>query len=200
MVTPFNKDISLWDQIENEQSLAEVLQTALQNSGRGLSQMVGRPISIDVPQVKRVSISQVANHVGNPEMEMVGIYMLIEGEWSGQVILMMSHFEALYLVDLLLDSPPGTTTHLGDLECSALAEACNIMTSFFIDEVAVLTGATSRPSPSAVMIDMLGAIINVIVTPIASQSDSLLIMETAISEPKRVVLANFWVLPYPKSY
>jgi len=50
------------------------------------------------------------------------------------------------------------------------------------------------------MIDMLGAIINVIVTPIASQSDSLLIMETAISEPKRVVLANFWVLPYPKSY
>lgn len=200
MVIPFNKDVSLWDQIENEQSLVKVLQTALQNSGRGLSQMVGRPINIDVPQVNRVPISQVANHVGNPEMEMVGIYMLIEGDWSGQVILMMSHFEALYLVDLLLDSPPGTTTHLDDLECSALAEACNIMTSFFIDEVAVLTGATSRPSPSAVMIDMLGAIINVIVTPIASQSDSLLIMETAISEPRRVVLANFWVLPYPKSY
>ena len=200
MATPFSNQISLWDQLENEESLAEVLQTALQNSGEGLSQMVGRPINIDVPKVKRVPISQVVNYVGSPETEMVGIYMLIEGDWSGQVILMMTHSEALYLVDMILDLPAGTTTQLEDLECSALAEACNIMTSFFVVKVFALTGSASRPSPSAVLMDMLGAIMNVVVTPVASQSDSLLIMEAAISDPSRVVLANFWVLPYSKDY
>ena len=54
-----------------------------------------------------------------------------------------------------------------------------------------------RPSPPAVMVDMLGAILNVIVTPVAAVRDDLLIVETVFRDSSRTVEGRFWVLPDP---
>ncbi|HMQ52710.1 MAG TPA: chemotaxis protein CheC [Anaerolineae bacterium] len=179
------------------EQMGQIFQAALKNSARGLSEMVGRPINIHTPHVEAVPIHKVADHVGGPEAEMVGIYLVMEGDLPGQVILMLTLSEAFYLVDLLLGEPPGTTTELGELESSALAETGNLTASFFINEVAKLTGTTSRPSPPAVMVDMLGAIVNVIALPLATFTDTLPIVETIFEESDRIVRAHFWVLPSP---
>lgn len=185
----------LWNEIASEAKLEDILQAALQNAAKGLSEMVGRPINIDTPRVEAIPIEQVPTCVGDPETAMVGVYLLMEGDLPGQVILMLPLTEALYLVDLLLGESPGTTTSLGDLERSALAETGNLTVSFFLNEVASLTGSSSRPSPPAVMVDMLGAILDVIASPIAAVSDNLMIVETVFQEPERTVVAHFWVMP-----
>jgi chemotaxis protein CheY-P-specific phosphatase CheC len=51
---------------------------------------------------------------------MIGIYLLIRGGLQGQAILLLSPTDALHLIELLLNTAPGTVT-LGELERSALA-------------------------------------------------------------------------------
>ena len=189
-----------WHEIVSRVSLTDLLQAAIQNSAQGLSEMVGRPITIEKPHIKTLPIGRAAACVGGPETEMVGVYLLIDGDASGQVILMLPLGEALHLVDLLLGEPRGSTTALGNLERSALAEAGNLMTSFFLNKIALLTGSELRPSPPAVMVDMLGAIVDVIAVPLAWMSDELVLIETAFQDAERVVKAHFWVLPYPEAF
>jgi chemotaxis protein CheC len=193
------QSLTLLTAIGTEKKLVDIFQACLQNSARGLSEMVGRRIDIHLPKIEEIPIGHVIDRVGGPETEMVGIYLLIDGDVSGQTILMLSLTEALFLVDLLLGEPPGTTTHLGDLERSALAETGNLTAAFFLNEIDALTGISLRPSPPAVIVDMLGAIIDVITAPIAVISDKLSIVETVFEDDGRTVLAHFWILPFPAS-
>ena len=190
-------DQTPWASFVERDKVAGLLSAAMDHAAAGLSQMVGRPISIKIPSIQVVPIGQVAEHAGGAETEMVGVYLLIEGDVPAQAILMISQDDALHLVDLLMDIPEGSTTELGELEKSALGEVGNLTVSLFLNEIATLTGSSSKPSPPAVMIDMLGAIVNVVTTPIAATADDLLILETEFREDARVVNVHFWVMPYP---
>jgi chemotaxis protein CheC len=128
---------------------------------------------------------------------MVGIYLLMQGDLNGQAIMIFPLDSALNLADLLLDAPPGTATSLGELERSALAEVGNLTVSYFLNAMSALTGKPLRPSPPAVMVDMLGAILDVVAVSAAATSDELLIVETMLQEPDGDVQGRFWVMPDP---
>jgi chemotaxis protein CheY-P-specific phosphatase CheC len=71
--------------------------------------------------------------------------------------------------------------------------------SYFLNAVSGIskTPELLRPSPPAVMVDMLGAILDVIVTPVAAVRDDLLIIETAFKDGAGAIQGRFWVLPDP---
>ncbi|MCG3210030.1 MAG: CheY-P phosphatase CheC [Anaerolineae bacterium] len=186
-----------WEKLGNSEKFMDLLDSAIQNVARGLTEMVGRTITIETTNIESLSIGHLPSWLGNPEAEMVGVYLLIDGDIAGQVILILALAEALHLIDLLLGEPDGTTTELDDLGRSALAETGNLATSYFLNEMAKRTGTELRPSPPAVMVDMLGAIFNVISAPVAAVSDQLMIVEAEFREPDRTVTAHFWVMPYP---
>jgi chemotaxis protein CheC len=167
----------------------------MQHAARNLSEIMGRTITIEVLVVETVPISQVASYAGSPEAETAGIYLLIDGDLRGQTIMILPVSDALFLVDSLMGVPAGTTRSLGNLERSALAEVGNLIVSGFVNEVATLTGLSLRPTPPAVTVDMLGAIVSVIPTSAAAVSDELLIVETNFVESERIVQAYFWVVP-----
>ena len=168
----------------------------MENAARGLSGMLGRTITTGTSQAKIVSFSELYKDIGHPETGMVGIYLLMKGDLSGQAILILTVESALDMVDLLMEDPPGTSTSLGDLERSALGEVGNLTVAYFLNAMSSLTGRDLRPSPPAVMADMLGAILNVLATTAGMTGDELLIIETVIQDPKdKLVEARFWVIP-----
>ena len=132
---------------------------------------------------------------------MVGVYLVMSGGLHGQALLILSITSALHLADLLLGKPPGTATELGAVERSALAEIGNLAVSAFLNTMAAQNPQSPRllrPSPQAVMVDMLGAILNVIVTPVAAVRDDLLIIETDFKDARETIQGRFWVMPDPK--
>ena len=165
----------------------------------GLSEITGQTISNDDPTVEKVSISQVPERAGSPEAKMVGVYLVIGGGLRGQAILILPIDSALSLADLMLGNQPGTATDLGIVERSALSELGNMVVSYFLNGVASLEEMPDmlRPSPPAVMVDMLGAILSVIVTPVAVVRDDLVIIETAFRDMQKSVRGCLWVLPDP---
>jgi hypothetical protein len=47
------------------------------------------------------------------------------------------------------------------------------------------------------MVDMLGAILNVILTPVAAVRDDLVIIETDFRDMRETIQGRLWVLPDP---
>ncbi|MDY6875014.1 MAG: chemotaxis protein CheC [Chloroflexota bacterium] len=190
-----SEQLTAWHNLGSVSRLSVLVRAAVQNAARGLTDMIGRPIRTGTSQARVVHFDDMTVQVGDPESAMVGIYLLMEGNLSGQTILILSLASALNLADFVMDTPPGTATNLGDMERSALAEVGNLTVSYFLNAMATLTGKPLRPSPPAVMVDMLGAILNVVATRVGETSDDLLIIETVLQDPDGLMQARLWVLP-----
>jgi chemotaxis protein CheC len=112
-------------------------------------------------------------------------------------MLALPYPKALELADLLLDQPAGTTTQLGQMERSALAEVGNLTTAYFLNKVDALTGLGARPTPPAVMVDMIGAIIDIIISTTGGVSENVLMLHASLVRENREAQADFWLIPDP---
>jgi chemotaxis protein CheC len=190
------------EQIENFdehlRSLLEVMaQDGIHRAAEGFSGMMGKKVSVSQPKARLMPFAELPYALGGPESEAVGIYLQMQGQMSGQVMLALPYTKALELVDLLMEVPTGTTQQLGSLERSALAEVGNITTSFFLNAISASSGLDVRPSPPAVIVDMIGAIVDIIVATSGGVREKILLIEAEFVCEGRSVEANFWMIPDP---
>jgi chemotaxis protein CheC len=182
-----------------DQKLLQMLNTianeGISNAARGFSGMVGRKIEVTNPSLKLVPLLTIPEIVGSPEDDAVGIYLRFEGDMIGQIMMIMPYDKAMELVDLLMGLPQGATQHVGSMERSALGELGNLCGTFFLNSLAKLTSADLRPTPPAVMVDMVGAILDIIVATAGGISEQVLLMQANFMDGPRSVEANFWVIP-----
>lgn len=168
----------------------------IHNAARGIAAMVGDTVTVSRPLVRQVPLTQIPNLLGSPEVETVGIYLRTSGEIAVQILLIVPYTYALELVDLMLGQSPNTTQKLGPLERSALAELGNLGGTFFLNAVASATGLSARPTPPAVMVDMVGAIVDILLsTPGTGDSEQVLMVQATFSRGERQALVEFWVVP-----
>ena len=187
------------EQVSFDQDLLEKLKTiaseGVNNAASGFSGMVGRKIQFNNPVARLVPVLSIPGIVGRPEDDAVGIYLRFMGDLVGQIMMIVPQRKALELVDLLIDLPQGTTQHLGPLERSALGELGNLCGSFFLNSVAGKVNADFRPSPPAVMVDMIGAILEIVVVTSGGISEQALLVQANFMDGARCVEADFWVIP-----
>jgi chemotaxis protein CheC len=182
-----------------DQDLLDMLKAiageGIQSAASGFSGMVGRKIQVGNPQAKLVPLLSIPRIVGGPDDDAVGIYLRFTGDLLGQIMMIVPYAKALELVDLLMDVPQGSTCQLGALERSALGELGNLCGSYFLNSVAKIVDASFRPSPPAVMVDMVGAILDIVVATTGGVSERVLLVQANFMDGTRCVEADFWVIP-----
>jgi chemotaxis protein CheC len=172
-----------------------IVEKGFANAAKGFSQMVGLELSVDNPEVKTVPLNDIPLLLGGPENDAVGIYLKIEGDIGGQIMLILPLERAMSICDMLLEEPDGTTQELGSMERSALAEVGNLTGTFFLNAIAESTGLTLKPTPPAVMVDMIGAILSVIIATMDEVNDNVLMFQATYKFNQRQIDANFWIIP-----
>lgn len=186
-----------------DQYLLEMLNTiaseGIKNAADGFSGMVGRRIEVSNPEIELVPLLTIPKIVGGLEDDAVGVYLRFEGDMMGQIMMIIPHQKALELVDLLMGLEKGTTKRLGSLERSALGELGNLCGTFFLNSIAKTVGASFRPSPPAIMVDMLGAILDIVVATAGGVNEHVLLMHANFMDGIRFVETNFWVIPDMKA-
>lgn len=186
-----------------DQYLLEMLNTiaseGIKNAADGFSGMVGRRIEVSNPEIELVPLLTIPKIVGGLEDDAVGVYLRFEGDMMGQIMMIIPHQKALELVDLLMGLEKGTTKHLGSLERSALGELGNLCGTFFLNSIAKTVGASFRPSPPAIMVDMLGAILDIVVATAGGVNEHVLLMHANFMDGIRFVETDFWVIPDMKA-
>lgn len=183
-------------QLENFRVIANL---GLQNATKALADMVSLKIVSENPVTNVLSFDKIPSLVGGEEEDAVGVYLQISGDISGHIMLLWSYDEALNLVDLLMENPAGTTTSIGDMEQSALKEVGNMVGSFFLNAMADYTGLRCTPSPPALMVDMMGSILNALSAQVAVEGNNSLIIDTTFKEGTQAVLGNFMLIPSTSS-
>ncbi len=187
--------------LDNEtiEILQAIGETGIVNAANGFGKLLGRNIEVHKTSVRLIPLLEIAGEFESPEQEAVGIYLRAEGDISGQIMLIIPYTKSLELVDLLMGDPIGTADSLGKLERSALGELGNQTGTFFLNAVADMAGMSLRPTPPAVMVDMVGAIVDIIIATTGGVSDHVLLIEANFADGSRIVETNFWVLPDAQS-
>jgi chemotaxis protein CheC len=190
-IIPFDQDL-----LEKLQIIAH---EGIKNAADGFSGMVGRKIEVSSPKLELIPLLTIPKVVGCLEDDAVGVYLRFEGDMQGQIMMIIPHQKALELADLLMRLPQGTTHHLGSLERSALGELGNLCTSFFLNSIAKTAEASIRPSPPAVMVDMVGAILDIVVATAGGVNEHVLLAHANFTDGPRFVETDFWVIPDMKA-
>jgi chemotaxis protein CheC len=197
MSTNGKQQAELWSKIIGSTAPEGILHMAMRHTAYSLGNMVKRPFKIDNLQVETLPLNRLGAYADDPETETVGIYLLIGEDLLGEAMLILSLADAMYMADWLLEARPGTTTKLGALECSALAEAGNLVLSSFLNAVADFTGIPLRVSPPAVMVDMLATVFEAVAMSAGKVADELLVIEADFLNVESDLSMQFWVVPDP---
>jgi chemotaxis protein CheC len=180
------------------QRLQDLTADAVANISRGLTEMFNTDVAVTALHVRTVPLNDVSRLIGDPELEVVGVYLVAEGDMTGQMLLILEYGAALQLCDMMLEQPPGTTTALDELETSALAEMGNIVGSFFLNSFADSAGLRVQVSPPGVLRDMAGAAVDVAVVEIAMTADDALLIDANFEYRGRNLPAWFLAFPDPE--
>jgi chemotaxis protein CheC len=160
-----------------------------------LGQMVDREITITTMRAQRIQIKDTPMLVGGPEAPAAAVYISVTSPADGHMMLMYRPEIAFDLIRMLLGEDGVDFEALGDLEESALAETGNVVGSFFLNALSDLTGVDLRVSPPAVMLDMAGAVLDVVIAQIMSETDEALVVETTFGTSDRQIDGTFLAMP-----
>ena len=181
-----DEDVAFWEHLVSK---------GMSNAITNLSQLVGQEIESDSFVFKQVSLTEVSQLMGGPEVESVGIYLTVSGSADGHIMLMYDPKMAHGFVDLLMGLPAGTTQSLGEMEQSALGELGNIVGSAFLNALADSTGLTLLPSPPTVMRDMAGALLDLVAADMLLTQDYAFVADSTYRAPDREISGRLFIIP-----
>ena len=175
------------------------------NATTALAQMIGCKVDMSVPKVQLLDFNKLGELVGGEDELMVGIYLQVEGDIEGSMMVIQKKVSAAHLVNKLMCGMLGVTEdeitshEFGEMECSAIKEVGNIITGAYLNALSSLTGLKIYPSVPQLGIDMAGALLSVPAVEFGLYADKILLVQTQFSDA--VELDGYFILiPDMESY
>lgn len=183
------KGRQMGDEKDPGRELSEMQMDALREAGNigagnaaiALSQMVEERIGLSMPRASIMALSQVPELVGGPEAPVAGIYLRIEGEVSGSIMLLIEEESARSLADLVLgEGEEGEPKKSDDIVIynSALQEMGSILSGAYLNALGLLTGLLFKPTIPFYANDMAGAIVDCVLVDLGASEDFVIVIGT----------------------
>jgi chemotaxis protein CheC len=160
-----------------------------------LSTMLSANISMSVPEIKVIDISEIYKYVGDEIAALVLFQVNGEVKHGGYLLLYIPKTSVIRLTNAMLGLTD-VNRELDEMDESALLEVGNIMVSAFLDGTAELLNIIMLPSPPQLVIDMPHAAIESI---IASQDtediDEIVLFKTALVSDAHNIQSSIFLFP-----
>lgn len=158
-------------------ALREVCNICAGNASIALSQLLLKKIDLSVPRATLLPLTGVTDLVGGAEKQVAGIYLHMEGDCGGSILLLIEKESAMTLAGLLIKQ--GETPSGDQVVCaSALQETGSILLGAYLNALGHLTGLYFKPAVPAFALDMAGAIMSYALADLAAAEDFVLAIET----------------------
>lgn len=179
--------------------LKEIGNIGAGNAATALSKMILKRVDMEVPKVNILEFKNVAELVGGPETEVVGIYFKVSGDITGSIMVLMDKKSAKKLTNLLM-SRNDEEDELDEMDLSALQEVGNILSGSYLSSLSTLTKLNLTMSVPSLTIDMAGAILSVPVILFGQVGDKVMLIETDFNEGTYHVKSHFFLIPDEDSF
>jgi len=186
-------------------ALKELANIGTGHSARVLSQIIGKRVDMVVPAVEQIPLEEVSSFFGDPETPVCAVFSRCDKNISINLILIMSEADSRSISELMLSQIPlpSDLALVESLRESALAEAGNIILGAFITAVGDLMRIDLPLSVPAVAHDMLGAIMDVIISIFGISGDTAFLVNTRLTIPEennRAFSARVLLVPDPDAF
>ncbi|HEY5468098.1 MAG TPA: chemotaxis protein CheC [Coriobacteriia bacterium] len=184
-------------------SLSEMQVDALRECGSigaghaatALSQLVGHPISIDVPTLEVVGIGDVPELFGGPEVLVAAVHVRLLGDLGGSMLFMAERKSALALVDLMRSRAVGSVRTYGADEEALVTHVASILMSAYLAAIGRLADVSMLPARPSSALDMAGALMEAVTSAAAMHADVALFLRTRFHDADTSVDAYMFFLP-----
>ncbi|HEX7120149.1 MAG TPA: chemotaxis protein CheC [Longimicrobiales bacterium] len=183
-------------------ALREVANIGAGHAATALSQLTGRRIWVDAPQIQVVRVEEVGMLTGHSEEVVACVAMQVLGDLAGRTLQIFPERTACRLAGILLsrddiDFPDG----FGDVEKSALKEAGNIIGAAYLNALSDFLGMMLLTSVPAMAIDLAGAVLTSGSITEGAESDHLICIDTLfrMDEEREALKGHFLLMPDPDS-
>lgn len=155
-------------------ALKEVGSIGTGNAATSLSNLIGKLVRIQNPEVRIMGYNEAIEWIGGPEPITAGVLVGMSGQLSG-IMLSVQQLDFVNLVlESMLDQHVSDYAALDEIDRSALTEVGNIMISTFINALSDLTSLEINLTVPAFTVDMQGAIITVPMAEYGGQSNYIM--------------------------
>ncbi len=165
------------------------------SAASSLSQMLGKPIEMRVPDVCVLEYQQIIDTMGGPEKVITGILVRLQGDIKGMMMFLLEDSFAQVVLSTFMSQEKIELTKLDDMQLSVITEMGNIMAGSYLRALATLTGLTIDMEIPSMTVDMLGAIMSVPITEFAQVGDKVLFINDGFSVDGVDIKSNIILIP-----
>ena len=180
-------------------ALREVGSIGAGHAATALSQLVDKPVALQIPTIEVVDIAQVPYVFSGPEEVVCAVYARLLGDIGGGILFFSTEQAALSLVDLLHGREIGVTREIGVDEEAMLSNASSILISAYLAAISRMADIDVLPSSPAMVCDMAGAILQTAMVEIDMRAEQAVLLRTSFLDEYRSVDAALFFLPDPES-
>jgi chemotaxis protein CheC len=170
-------------------ALRELANIGSGQAAAALSTMLGHPVDISVPTAAALPLAEAVAVAGNPDEARHGILVPIVGEFEAAVVLLVPEPDAVQLCSVY-DLDPN-----GEDGASFLGEIGNILGTSYINVLAEMSGLDMEPAPPQVVHDMLGAILASVLLASGEDTDTALLLDSALTVEGKPCSLSFLLIP-----
>lgn len=169
------------------------------SSANALSQMLGKPVIMRVPDVKVLNYQNVINEMGGPEKVITGILVHLDGDIQGMIMFLLEDSFAKVVLSTFLGKENVRVVDLDENDFSAIKEMGNIMAGSYLQAIGQLTGLTIDMSVPSMTVDMMGAIMSVPIVMYSEIGDKVLFINDGFVIDGVDIKSNIILIPDMKS-
>jgi chemotaxis protein CheC len=160
-------------------ALREAANIGAGHAATALSQITGRRIMVQVPEVRIVPLEQAGTMLGEPDEVVCAVILRVLGDITARTLQVFPGATAARLAALGRDEPaPAFPSGFGPLERSAVNEIGNILVGAYLGALAELLGLALTMSAPALAIDMAAAVLTTSYLNFGSEDDHVFCVGT----------------------
>ncbi|MBQ8568099.1 MAG: chemotaxis protein CheC [Oscillospiraceae bacterium] len=165
------------------------------NAASSLSNMLGKPIDIAVPDVRLLDFGETVEFLGGPENIAIGMLIGLSGDINGMMLYVLQKSFANNMLQAVMGKQVEELTDLDEMDFSFVQEIGNILAGSYINAIASLTNLTIDISVPSISVDMVGAILSVPAVEFAKVSDKVLFIDDSFLIADGEIKSNMILVP-----
>jgi chemotaxis protein CheC len=170
-------------------ALRELANIGSGTASTALSSMIGRSVSVSIPNVQVLSLADAVDAAGDPEAVVTAVVMPILGDLDALVMMLFQERDVEGLCKLL-----GVDAYT-EVGLSALGEIGNILGTSYVTALSQMTGIEFEPRPPETATDMLSAIVASVLAAGSGDGDIALLLDSNLIVEGEVCSLSFMLVP-----
>lgn len=181
---------------DQSEEIWELGNAGAQNAATVLSTMLNQKVTISLPSISVVKLSNLQEHIDDTIAAMVIFQIKGQVTGGGSLVLHVPKPSILRLSHIMLGQPENDR-EIDEMDKSMLHEVGNIMMSSYLDACATLLSIILLPSPPSMIIDMAHAILESIIATheVDDNADQVLFFKTEMICADEDIDAELFLLP-----